>query len=79
MASKAKAQTLRERVESLLGQYGNLDRRADEAIDAYVANTALECPGIPLGVLRQCEFEAHARGYSRMLALKRLRQKLENA
>jgi len=79
MTSKTKAQTLRERVESLLGQYGDLDGRADEAIDAYVAKAALDCPGIPLGVLRQCEFEAYARGYSRVLALKHLRQKLENA
>jgi hypothetical protein len=74
--AKTEVQTLRKQVENLLEQYGNIDRCADEAIDAYVAKAALESPGIPLGVLRQCEFEANARGYSRPLALKRLLQKL---
>ena len=74
MAKVKTPPTLRDQVESLLGQYEDLDRRADEAIDTYIAG--LRCPGVPLGVVRQCEFEGYARGYSRALALERLRQKL---
>lgn len=80
MTSKTKVEpSLLERVYGLLGKYGDLDQRADEVIDAYIAKIALECPGVPLGVLRQCEIEASARGYSRALALKGLRQRLENS
>jgi len=73
------ALTLRDQVDRLLGKYIALDQTADDLIDAYVSDVALKCPGIPPGVVRQCEFEIHARGYSRSLALERLRQKLESA
>jgi hypothetical protein len=78
MTSKAVEPSLIERVDGLLGKYGDLDHCADEVIDAHIAKIALGCPGVPLGILRQCEIEAYARGYSRALALKRLRKKLEN-
>jgi hypothetical protein len=56
--------SLLERVDGLLGKYGDLDHCADEVIDAHIAKIALGCPGVPLGILQQCEIEAYARGYS---------------
>jgi hypothetical protein len=54
-------------VERLIAEYIRLDQRADDAIDAYVDGLKLKCPGVPTGVLRQCEFEARALGYVRSM------------
>jgi len=58
--TKRKATNL-DRINSLIETYAAMDAEAHELIDGFV-ETVLRprCPGIPTGVLRQCEIEGRA-------------------
>src|SRR5262249_33659451 len=64
MASRRKAttpQTVLDRINDMLATYEVLDAEAHEIIDAYIEDVVRpRCPGIPTGVLRQCEIDGRA-------------------
>jgi hypothetical protein len=68
--------TLRDQVDRTLGKYVELDQVADDLIDSYIAEQREKIPTVPTGVIRQCQFETHAVGFSHRLALERLRRLL---
>jgi hypothetical protein len=73
--AEAEADALVVRAERWLDEQAPRNRRADEMIDEYTSSIAARA-GLPLGVLRQIEIEAYARGFSHELAMRRLLEKL---
>ena len=66
-----------ERADALLAAYDDLQGRAEELIDEYVAGLVAKAPGVPAKTVRLCSIDSHADGYSHVAALRHLRTKLE--
>jgi hypothetical protein len=66
--------TLRDQVDRLLGRYVVLDQTAEDLIDAYALEHKQKCDNVPIGVIKQCQIENYAHGFSHRLALERLRK-----
>ncbi|HMF21163.1 MAG TPA: hypothetical protein VKG24_03460 [Pseudolabrys sp.] len=69
--------TLTEQVDGLIQQYIDLDSKADQLIEDWIAGYARKCPGVPTGTLRLMELDARSHTYSHRAALERLRGKLQ--
>jgi hypothetical protein len=55
-----KIKTVVERIDEMLAEYEKLDDEAHELFDLHIAEMRAELPGIPFGVLKQCEIAARA-------------------
>jgi hypothetical protein len=67
-----------ERIDQLIASYEDLDRQAHDLLDAAVAELRLECPNIPVGVLKACSFTRKAGNTLDVpAALKLLRKRFE--
>jgi hypothetical protein len=67
--------SLAARVECWLDAQEERNARADAMIDEYIA--LISKPGVPNEMLRQCEIDARARGFSYDYAMRLLRVKLK--
>jgi hypothetical protein len=67
-----------ERIDRILASYEQLDREAHDLLDRHVAEHCAAHPGVPAGVVKQCEFTNRA-GYTLdvQAALRILREKFE--
>jgi len=75
--AKRKPPTLAERIDSLIESYNQLDDEADALIDSWVADFAIQCPGVPQPSLRAMELDNRSTGYVHREALRRLRGRLQ--
>jgi hypothetical protein len=55
-----KITTTRERIDQMLAQYTTLEHDAFELIDAIVKEMCHEHPGMPVGIVKQCEIHNRA-------------------
>ena len=52
--------TVPERIDQIIASYAELNREAHELLDLATHELRAECPGVPFGVLEQCEFNNRA-------------------
>ena len=71
--------SLGEQVDELVCEYADITNRIDMVIDAHISNVAHVCPGVPIGVLKQCEITARSNGFDYGRALEILRKRIEGA
>ena len=50
-----KIKTIGEKIDAMIASYEQLNREAHEMIDLYIDERRLECPGIPIGAMKQME------------------------
>jgi hypothetical protein len=55
-----KIKSIAEKIDEMIASYEQLNREAHEMIDLYLDELRLECPGIPIGSLKQMEFTNQA-------------------
>ena len=55
-----KIKTVVERIDEMLADYEKLDDEAHKLFDLHIAEMRVELPGVPFGVLKQCEITARA-------------------
>ena len=56
----ARAKTVAMRIDEMLATYAELDHEAHELLDLHVAAYVAMNPGVPSGVIKQCEFTNRA-------------------
>jgi hypothetical protein len=52
-----------ERIDRMIDAYEGLNREAHELMDRWVVEHLTECPGVPAGIAKQCQFTGRA-GYT---------------
>jgi hypothetical protein len=52
--------TIAERIDEMIASYEKLNREAHEMFDLYIDQLRLECPGTPMGSLKQLEITERA-------------------
>jgi hypothetical protein len=52
--------TIAEKIDEMIASYEALNREAHEMIDLYIDELRLECPGIPIGAMKQMEITNRA-------------------
>jgi len=50
-----KIKTIAEKIDQMIASYEMLNREAHDLIDLYIDEVRLQCPGIPIGSLKQME------------------------
>jgi len=50
-----KIKTIAEKIDEMIASYEMLNREAHDLIDLYIDEVRLQCPGIPIGSLKQME------------------------
>jgi hypothetical protein len=55
-----KIKTIAEKIDEMIASYEKLNREAHEMIDLYLDELRLECPGIPIGSMKQMEIHNRA-------------------
>ena len=65
-----------ERVQHQIGVLEQANAVADELVDEWAERA--KGSGVPIGVVRQCEIDSRARGYSHLAALRALEKHLRN-
>jgi hypothetical protein len=55
-----KVKTIAEKIDEMIASYEQLNREAHEMIDLYIDELRLECPGMPIGAMKQMEITNRA-------------------
>lgn len=61
MSKKQKSTpTPTERIDKIIAAYKDLDQQAHELLDTAAEELRLQCPGVPVGMLKACSFTGKA-------------------
>jgi len=55
-----KVKTIAEKIDEMIASYEKLNREAHEMLDLYINELRLECPGMPIGAMKQMEITNRA-------------------
>jgi len=70
-----KIKTIGEKIDELIAGYERLNREAHDMMDLYIDERRLTCPGIPIGSLKQLEFNRAGASMDMVGALRILKER----